>query len=149
MYVFINERLFVCMYLRLHVCMHACMTEFNFVNMYVCMYEKILSAGDIRLGSPTKPAEASSSSSSSSGSGNRRLSHTDIFPSLLSKMVMKLCIEHPHHTLPQLFALAHERDIGAQVQLRPLSKKCVCMYVCMYLEYLALFCVGLMYVLYV
>ena len=95
------------------------------------MYEKILSVGGIRLGSPTKPAEASSSS----GSGNRRLSHTDIFPSLLSKMVMKLCIEHPHHTLPQLFALAHERDIGAQVQLRPLSKKCVCMYLCMYVQY--------------
>ena len=101
--------------------------------MYVCIFiyeNKISSVGGIRLGSPTKPAEASSSSGSGSSSGNRRLSHTDIFPSLLSKMVMKLCIEHPHHTLPQLFALAHERDIGAQVQLRPLSKKCVCMYVC-------------------
>ena len=96
------------------------------------MTQIIVITNTIRLGSPTKSTEALSSSSSGSGGGSssgsgssRRLSHTDIFPTLLSKMVMKLCIEHPHHTLPQLFALAHERDIGAQVR-----SLYVCMYVC-------------------
>ena len=32
------------------------------------------------------------------------------FQLVLCKMVLKLCTDHPHHILPQLFALAHERE---------------------------------------
>ena len=34
------------------------------------------------------------------------------FQTVLNKVVYKLCSEHPFHTLPQLFALTNERDIG-------------------------------------
>lgn len=35
------------------------------------------------------------------------------FQLTLCRMVLRLCRDHPHHILSQLFALAHERELGA------------------------------------
>lgn len=78
---------------------------------FVSLTYQILS----RLGSSPSGSASIPSSSNSAKLGQSAATIGDGFSGLLSKMIMKLCSEHPHHTLPQLFALAHERDIGAQV----------------------------------
>lgn len=60
-----------------------------------------------RMTSPSSNQKSSRSASNNSNNSS--------FNALLTKIILKLCSDHPHHTLPQLFALAHERDIGAQV----------------------------------
>jgi len=48
------------------------------------------------------------------GMGDGSLPFEGDFQLVLCKMVIKLSTDHPHHILPQLFALAHERDFGGK-----------------------------------
>jgi hypothetical protein len=46
---------------------------------------------------------------------NERKSTKNSFQKNLSNLVYKLCLDHPHHTLPQLFALKNEGQIGDKI----------------------------------
>ena len=51
---------------------------------------------------------------SSGGGGRSSGGDPPSFQSVLKSLVLKLCCDHPHHTLPQLFALAHEGEVSGK-----------------------------------
>ncbi len=65
-----------------------------------------------RLGG-TSSTNSSSSSSSSSGSGGCEAESLR-FQEVLTRLMRQLCCDHPHHALPQLFALAHGGEVSGR-----------------------------------
>ena len=60
---------------------------------------------------PSVSNSGASSSSSASGAANRAVDKPATpcnFEKILKRVVLRMCNDHPHHTLPLLFALAHE-----------------------------------------
>lgn len=77
------------------------------------------------LSTTAKRKSITSSSSSSSAAAAASSLGTKVictsFAYVLNRLILKLCVDHPHHILPILFALAHESSllgsaIGAQVR---------------------------------
>ena len=48
------------------------------------------------------------------GGGRHSGGDPQSFQTVLKRLVLKLCCDHPHHTLPQLFALAHEGEVSGR-----------------------------------
>ena len=38
--------------------------------------------------------------------------NNNTFQNVLKRLILKMCSDHPYHTLPQLFALCHEGEVG-------------------------------------
>ncbi|KAJ1433988.1 hypothetical protein B484DRAFT_394296, partial [Ochromonadaceae sp. CCMP2298] len=78
--------------------------------------EQLCNGGAVRgmRNPPSRSATACSTFSLGEGEGERgdEGEGEGGFQLVLARMVMKLAAQHPFHILPQLFALAHEREFG-------------------------------------
>ena len=76
-------------------------SSFKFVPLTYQIFSRIGASGD----SPSGDKQPRSKKSTAATSSND-------FQKVLLRLVEKLCRQHPHHTLPQLFALANEGSVA-------------------------------------
>jgi hypothetical protein len=101
--------------------------SFKFVALTYQILSRMGSGGESDQSVPVDVSSASSINSSrfvsgrpphgalSSSSTDRVQPLQSDFQRVLNKLVLRLCTDHPFHTLPQLFALSQEGDLGGVV----------------------------------